>query len=242
MERDYWQKRWKQGETGFQQNEVNPYLRQYWQALHLAAGSEVFVPLCGKSSDMLWLSEQGYAVLGVETSAIAVQAFFKKNGYIPNQTSSENFDCYDASGVRILCGNFFDLSKRDLAKTSAVYDRASLIALPPEIRERYTRHLLSILPPAAQILLITLDYPQQEMAGPPFAVSTSEVDALYHERFTIACCRKWTCSRKNHAFRNVVSADYRKASSFWHRTNSETRACLHEKPTSFIWGRYLEGK
>ncbi|WP_025040251.1 thiopurine S-methyltransferase [Nitrosospira briensis] len=185
MEKDYWLERWKREETGFHQNEVNPYLCQYWQALHLAADSEVFVPLCGKSRDMLWLSEQGYAVLGVETSAVAVQAFFKENGYIPNQTSGESFDRYDASGVRILCGDFFDLSKHDLAKTNAVYDRASLIALPPEMRERYAGHLLSILPPAAQILLITLDYPQQEMAGPPFAVSANEVEALYHERFTI---------------------------------------------------------
>lgn len=185
MEKDYWLERWKREETGFHQNEVNPYLRQYWQALHLATGSEIFVPLCGKSHDMLWLSEQGYAVLGVETSAVAVRAFFEENGYIPNQTNSENFDRYDASGVRILCGDFFDLSKHDLAKTSAVYDRASLIALPPEMRGRYADHLLSILPPAAQILLITLDYPQQEMAGPPFAVSANEVEALYHERFTI---------------------------------------------------------
>ena len=166
MERDYWQERWKQEETGFHQNEVNPYLRQYWQALHLATGSEVFVPLCGKSRDMLWLSEQGYAVLGVETSAVAVQAFFKENGYIPNQISSENFDRNDASGIRILCGDFFDLSKHDLAKTSAVYDRASLIALPPEMRERYVDHLLNILPPAAQILLITSTLSPTGNAGP----------------------------------------------------------------------------
>ena len=185
MEKDYWQERWKREETGFHQNEVNPYLRQYWQELHLAAGSEVFVPLCGKSRDMLWLREQGCAVLGVETSAVAVQAFFKENSNIPNHTSSQKFDRYDANDIRILRGDFFDLSKHDLTKTSAVYDRASLIALPPEMRERYTRHLLNILPPAAQILLITLDYPQQEMAGPPFAVSANEVEALYHEQFTI---------------------------------------------------------
>lgn len=190
MEKDYWQERWKQEETGFHQNEVNPYLCQYWQELHLTPGCEVFVPLCGKSRDMSWLSEQGYAVLGVETSAVAVQAFFRENGYIPNHASSERFDRYDANDIRILCGDFFDLSKHNLAKTNAVYDRASLIALPPEMRECYADHMLSILPPAAQILLITLDYPQPEMAGPPFAVSTKEVEALYHERFTIRLLSK----------------------------------------------------
>ncbi len=181
MEKDFWLERWERKEIGFHQDEVNPYLRQYWQELHLARDSVVFVPLCGKSRDMLWLHEQGHQVLGVELSALAVQAFFKENGYTPQHATRGKFDRCEANGFRILCGDFFDLGKDDLAKVSAVYDRASLIALPPEMRERYVRHLVSILPPATQILLITLDYPQQEMQGPPFSVTSGEVEALYRE-------------------------------------------------------------
>lgn len=181
MKKDFWLERWERKETGFHQDEINPYLRQYWQELGLAKNSEVFVPLCGKSRDMLWLREQGHAVLGVELSSIAVQAFFEENGLHPHRTAGERLDCCEADDIRILCGDFFDLGKDDLAQTSAVYDRASLVALPPEMRERYTRHLLDILPPATQILLITFDYPQAEMSGPPFAVSTGEVEALYRE-------------------------------------------------------------
>ena len=80
MEKDFWLERWERKETGFHQNEVNPYLRQHWQELHLARDSVVFVPLCGKSRDMLWLRKQGHRVLGVELSAIAVQAFFNLGG------------------------------------------------------------------------------------------------------------------------------------------------------------------
>jgi thiopurine S-methyltransferase len=181
MKNDYWPDRWKHGEIGFHQNEINPYLCQYWRELHLAPGSEVFVPLCGKSRDMLWLREQKHFVLGVELSAIAVQAFFEENRLLPHHMISGKFDRHDANFISILCGNFFDLSKNDLAKVSAVYDRASLVALPPEIRKRYVSHLLSILPPATKILLITFDYPQAEMSGPPFAVSPDEVAALYQE-------------------------------------------------------------
>jgi len=181
MKKDFWLERWEREEIGFHQNEINPYLRQYWPESHLAHGGEVFVPLCGKSRDMLWLRKLGHPVLGVELSAIAVQAFFKENGYIPHHIVSEKFDCCEAEGICILCGDFFDLGKDDLAKVSAVYDRASLVALPPEMRERYARHMVSILPPATQILLITFDYPQPEMPGPPFAVSAGEVEALYRE-------------------------------------------------------------
>ena len=181
MKKYFWLERWEREEIGFHQNEVNPYLCEYWQELHLAHDSVVFVPLCGKSRDMLWLREQGHQVLGVELSNIAVQAFFKENGYTPHHVTRGKFEHCEADGIRILCGDFFDFSKDDLAKVSAVYDRASLIALPPEMRERYVRHLASILPPATQILLITVDYPQSEMPGPPFSVFPGEVEALYRE-------------------------------------------------------------
>jgi thiopurine S-methyltransferase len=181
MKKDFWLERWEREEIGFHQNEVNPHLCEIWPELNLARGSSVFVPLCGKSEDMLWLREQGLQVLGVELSAIAVQAFFKENGYIPQHISDGKFDRCEADSIRILCGDFFDLSRDDMAKVSAVYDRASLIALPPEMRVRYVRHLVSILPPAIQILLITVDYPQPEMQGPPFSVSSGEVEALYRD-------------------------------------------------------------
>ncbi len=181
MDKEFWLERWQREETGFHQNEINLHLREYWPELRLAHGSEVFVPLCGKSRDMLWLREQGHAVLGVELSAIAVRAFFRENGYAPHRIANENFDRYSSDGLRILCGDFFDLSKAYLAKVGAVYDRASLVALPPDMRERYARHLVSILPPGTQILLITFDYAQAEMQGPPFAVSVNEVESLYRE-------------------------------------------------------------
>ncbi len=185
MKHDYWLDRWQHEEIGFHQNEINPYLCQYWQALNLTPGSEVFVPLCGKSRDMHWLSEQGHAVLGVELSTIAAQAFFKEGGRTPQHFTNKRFSRYKENNISILCGDFFDLDKNDLAKASAVYDRASLVALPPEMRERYVRHLLHILPPVTQILLVTFDYPQTEMSGPPFAVSPSEVEALYHKHAAI---------------------------------------------------------
>jgi thiopurine S-methyltransferase len=180
MKKDYWLQRWEREETGFHKYEINSYLHQHWQALHLAPGSEVFVPLCGKSRDMSWLSEQGYPVLGVELSAIAVQAFFQESGRTPQYIAGERFDRYEVDGIRVLCGDFFALGKDDLSNVKAVYDRAALVALPPETRELYVRHLLGILPPATQILLLTFDYPQPEMPGPPFAVSLAEVETLYH--------------------------------------------------------------
>jgi thiopurine S-methyltransferase len=179
MKKEFWLERWERSEIGFHQGEINPYLLRYWKELHPACAGEVFVPLCGKSLDMVWLRQQGCKVLGVELSPIAVEDFFKENGKAPTHANSGKFEICEADGIRILCGDFFDLTREDMAQVSAVYDRASLIALPPEMRERYARHLVDILPSATQILLVTVDYPQAEMQGPPFAVSVNELEALY---------------------------------------------------------------
>lgn len=181
MKKEFWLERWERAEIGFHQNEINPYLLRFWDALSHPAGSEVFVPLCGKSRDMVWLREQGHQVLGVELSAIAVEDFFKENGQSPTHSKLGKLTCCEAEGIRVLCGDFFDVSKAEVAQVRAVYDRASLVALPPEMRERYASHLAEILPAGTQILLITFDYSQAEMQGPPFAVSVNEVESRYSQ-------------------------------------------------------------
>lgn len=201
MDTDFWLERWERNEIGFHQGEVNRYLREYWKELHAPHGGEVFVPLCGKSRDMLWMRQQGHTVLGVELSAIAAQAFFTENGYVPLHAAEGAFERYEADGVRILCGDFFDLRKDDLTNVSVVYDRASLVALPPEMRERYASHLAEIVPPATKILLITFDYPQHEMSGPPFAVSSGEVERLYREHAEIRLLEQQDVLAENPRFK-----------------------------------------
>ena len=186
MKKDFWLERWEKEEIGFHQDDYNPYLREYWQQLQLARGSRIFVPLCGKSRDMIWLNSQGFSVLGVELSEIAAKAFFDENGLTPQYSAHGKFDWHEADGIGILCGDFFDLDRAMLENVGAVYDRASLIALTPEMRERYISRMAAILPPGTRILLITLDYDEEEMQGPPFAVSKREVQELYGKYAKVA--------------------------------------------------------
>lgn len=179
MKKEFWLERWERAEIGFHQDEINPYLRRFWPEVKAKRGGEVFVPLCGKSEDMVWLRQRGSFVLGVELSPLAVKDFFREQGMSPERVSGGGFDNHIADGICLACGDFFDLRKEDMAQVSAVYDRASLVALPPEMRERYARHLASILPRGTRILLLTYDYSQAEMQGPPFAVSVQEVEELY---------------------------------------------------------------
>jgi len=184
MEVAFWQERWRQGQTGFHQAEVNHYLRRFFGKLGLAQGQRVFVPLCGKSLDMVWLMEQGVDVLGIEASPVAIEAFLAENSIDAGVTvRQDSMRLWSAAGIEMVCGDFFDLATQDLSAVNAVYDRAALIALPPAMRERYARHLISILPASAPVLLVTLEYPQQEMQGPPFSVTQDEVARLFSQHF-----------------------------------------------------------
>lgn len=179
MDTDYWCERWAKRETGFHQNEANPNLQRFWLTLSLESGSRVFVPLCGKSRDMLWLRAQGHEVVGVEISPLAVEAFFVENGLQASVTKHGSFSIHQAEGFRIYCGDFFQLTSEDMAGVGAVFDRASLIALPPSTRTAYAVHMQAILASGVNTLLVTFDYPQHEMQGPPFSVNEPEVRVLY---------------------------------------------------------------
>lgn len=179
MEPGFWHERWARAEIGFHQQDINLHLQRFWSRLKLPTGQRVFVPLCGKSRDMLWLAGEGYPVTGVEISPVAVEALFAENGLRPNRWREGPFEIWEQDELRVLLGDFFDLEPRHLAEVAGVYDRASLIALPPMMRERYARKLTAILPPGIQTLLVTLEYDQTAMAGPPFAVDEAEVRALF---------------------------------------------------------------
>ncbi|WP_019938384.1 thiopurine S-methyltransferase [Bordetella sp. FB-8] len=179
MDSHFWLERWRQGQTGFHMKKTTPLLAKYWPALGLARKGRVLVPLCGKSLDMLWLAGQGHQVLGVELSALAVEQFFAENRLVPQMRPVPAGTLYSAGDIQILCGDIFALGQADFAGCVAAYDRAALVALPTPMRERYARHVYGQLPAECRALLLTLEYDQQEMAGPPFAVLEEEVRTLY---------------------------------------------------------------
>lgn len=156
-----------------------PLLQKYWPTLALPAGCRVFVPLAGKSLDMLWLAERGHRVLGVELSALAVEQFFTENGLTPTVRESSYGTHHVAGNIELICGDAFALDTEALADCVGVYDRAALIALPPPMRERYAAELYAKLPAGCTGLLLTIEYAQSEMAGPPFSVEEAEVRRLY---------------------------------------------------------------
>lgn len=185
-----WQQRWREGRIGFHQDRVTPLLERHWPALGLAPGSRVFVPLCGKTLDMPWLAARGHRVLGVELSPLAVAQFFDEQALSPQVRESPLGTHFVAGPIEIICGDAFALDAATLAGCDAVHDRAALIALPRELRERYVHELHARLPAGCRGLLVTLEYPPAEKAGPPFPVDAAEVRRLYGQAWALECLER----------------------------------------------------
>jgi thiopurine S-methyltransferase len=189
MEIAFWHERWHRGETGFHQQHINPYLAYYYgemgPPLEKRSSLRVFVPLCGKSRDLWWLYQSGYRSIGVECSEVAVEQFFSEQQLNYSKRDTSKHTSYKTENLEILLGDFFALQAYDVGDITDIFDRASLIALPLEMRRKYVEKISQLQQPGTRTLLITLTYPDKQMDGPPFSVSEEEVRELYSSNFSI---------------------------------------------------------
>lgn len=182
MEAEFWLQRWRENKIGFHLDDANPHLRVYWDRLAVSPPARVFVPLCGKSFDMFWLRQHGYQVVGVEISPLAVEALFAEQGVVAEKENINNQVRWQANGITVWCGDYFQLTAGQLGRIDAVYDRAALIALPEQMRADYVSHMKTLVGVVPQ-LLITLSYDQATMEGPPFSVDNAEIRRLYGQDY-----------------------------------------------------------
>jgi thiopurine S-methyltransferase len=200
MNPEFWQKRWQEGRIGFNQSMVNPLLIEYFNRLNLTAGSRIFVPLCGKSIDMVWLATQGYDVVGVELVETAVQEFFAEQNIEPTvyqQADNPAIKYYQGqlSGqtITLWVADIFALAAKDIGSIDAVYDKAALIALPADMRVKYSEQVRKLSNDTSKVdganneitpqLLLTLNYDQRKKNGPPFSINGEQLEQYYSAHY-----------------------------------------------------------
>jgi thiopurine S-methyltransferase len=183
-----WLARWRDGRIAFHEGRPNELLAQH--AARLAGARRVLVPLCGKSEDLAFLAARGHDVVGVELAEPAVQAFFAEHDLTPSIARRGPLTAYavgrgalraagDAGAIELVAGDFFAVTPERLGPLDALYDRGALIALPAELRAPYVTLLRALVPAGAPALVITLEFDQSAMAGPPYAVLEPELRTLY---------------------------------------------------------------
>ena len=185
MEHSFWHDRWATNQIGFHQPAANPLLVTHCAALALPSAGRVLLPLCGKTLDIAWLLAAGYQIVGVELSELAVQQLFAELGATPRiQVLNDALQRYETDKLTVFVGDIFALNREQLGPVDAIDDRAALVALPATLRPRYASHLTAISTGARQ-LLISFDYEQSQLPGPPFAVLAEELSELYGQHYEL---------------------------------------------------------
>ena len=211
MQHDFWHDKWQNNNIGFHQDQPHALLTQYFRSLDLKPHARIFVPLCGKSLDISWLINQGYQIVGIDLSPIAIQDLISNLGLSFKEAQSGELTHYQHPQIELFVGDFFQLTAQQLGDVDAVYDRAALIALPPQMRSQYTQHLLDITKQAPQ-LLISLEYDQNLLKGPPFSVPKDELTKHYAEHYNFELLATATENLRNKATANE---------SIWHLSRKE---------------------
>lgn len=186
-----WQGIWTKsnGRPGWQVDVVDAYLQKYMS--RLTEGQEkvtILVTWCGKTLDMIWLSEQGHTVVGVEFCEVAIDQFFSENDIAFTMTERDGYKVFKATGrdITIYCGDMFQFSP-SIAGTmfDVIWDHNSLGACNPSQRRQHIDVVRSVLNPHGRILLSHYHYDVTEHGGPPFSLSPELIQELYKEYFSV---------------------------------------------------------
>ncbi|MEM8958493.1 MAG: thiopurine S-methyltransferase [Pseudomonadota bacterium] len=184
MDAEYWHRKWRDNQIAFHEPQANGLLREHLDRLGLEPGARVFLPLCGKTRDIGHLCGLGFRVVGAELSEAAVTQLFSDLDLVPEIQPFDSLRLYSAGPVSVFVGDVFALDREVLGPVAAVYDRAALVALPPDMCARYVEHVAAMTADAPQVV-ISLEYDQSTMAGPPFSVPEAEIRTLYGGRFSV---------------------------------------------------------
>ncbi len=185
MDSSFWHSCWERNTLGFHQRDVHPLLAQYFKKRALPSDQHVFVPLCGKSVDMAYLA-QFMRVTGNELSAIACRDFFLENHIEAKRQTLGDFEYYSCPQLALWQGDFFKLAAGSVDTVDWIYDRAALIALPVAMQQRYVDHLKTFFSSHTRLFLVTLEFPEGQLSGPPFSINHADVKRLF-TGFNIEC-------------------------------------------------------
>ncbi len=184
MKHEFWHHKWQSNNIGFHLSNPNPLLIKHIHSLNLQPQARIFVPLCGKSLDIHWLLEQEFHVTGIDLSPIAIEELISELKLEFTVSQVGDLTHYLHQSIDLYVGDFFELNIDHISKIDATYDRAALVALPEHMRETYTQHLVQLTQNAPQ-LLISFEYDQNLLAGPPFSVPEQEIRKYYASHYQI---------------------------------------------------------
>eukprot|EP00118_Oscarella_pearsei_P000594 m.5322 g.5322 ORF g.5322 m.5322 type:complete len:233 (+) comp12887_c0_seq1:27-725(+) len=186
----FWAGRWADGSDVWTTPTVHRLLVKYSKKLPASkeGTNRIFVPLCGRTYDMIWLVEQGYRVVGVELIEEAILRFLSEQkleysvAEVGNLPGARLYQALDGRLLIYQC-DFLSLNQAIIGQFDAIWDRASLLAINPSDNPRYVEVIKDVLKPSGSWLLHSVEI-EGEYKGPPFSLPLAKFAELAGSDFT----------------------------------------------------------
>lgn len=172
----YWLDRWQNNDVDFCQEAPNEFLVKHFCRFNINDSSVCLVPMCGCSIDMLYFLSKGIKVVGIELSEKAVLSFFSQNNIKYEIIEESDYKCYKGNDIEIYVADIFNLPKiaKNLPAFDIWYDRGAYVALPEDIRTKYSKMMLQVCSDNTQILLLVMEHDKKSQT-PPYSVTQAEL-------------------------------------------------------------------
>lgn len=184
MKKEFWLEKWDKNAIGFHQSKYHPLLKSRINVLSTSELEKtILVPLCGKTLDMIFLKDQGFKVIGSEFSEKACSDFFKENNIEFSISNKEGFIIFESEMITLYCGDYFKLKLE--TKVSYLYDRAAIVALDPNDRQKYADKHAELLEVSGKALVLCFEYDQSLCSGPPFSIEENSLTQYFQKNFEV---------------------------------------------------------
>lgn len=208
----YWQQRYDTGDTYWMHTEAAAMLVKYYSRLNPEGQArKMLIPLCGKTLDLEWLSNQGVPlVVGVDCLLSVLKEVCARSNrtWTTKSVSGEggsDFTLLERSDgkMKLFSGDILQFSPEVEGTFDAMWERGSLIILPPKDVKKYVKLLKRLLIPGGRILLESIEFDKDAidpsttdfMPFPPFPYFLKDIKSLFEAERSVeffeSCPAKW---------------------------------------------------
>lgn len=160
LNKEYWDERYRTGQTGWDIGSVSPPLKAYFDTL-ADKNLRILIPGGGNSYEAVYLMGSGFKdVTVVDISEVVCQQLTEKHA---------------SQGLKVICADFFEHS----GTYDLIVEQTFFCALNPSLRPAYLQKMRELLTTDGR--LAGLLFNREFAGGPPFGGNEAEYRALFQE-------------------------------------------------------------